>query len=508
LLVAARKAGVQSAALDTRLPRIAEIPFSSERKLMTTVHLDRERDEARIVCVKGAPDVVLAHCSSEFVAGGSRVLTAARRAEIERAIGALADEALRVLGVASRELPGNGSGDSLSTDAASVEDDLVFAGVIGMIDPPRDEAVVAVQRATRAGIRTIMITGDHPRTALVIARELGIPTDGRVLTGAEVTAKSDAELGAVVGKIAVYARIDPLDKLRIVRALQRNGEIVAMTGDGVNDAPALKAADIGVAMGIAGTDVAKEAADIVLTDDNFASIVAAVEEGRAIFANIRSFLRYLLSSNIGEVLAMVCGVMLGPWLGLGARGGELALPLLATQILWINLVTDGPPALALGLEPLDESVVSQPPRPLDERVIPARMWIGIIAMGVVEAVATLVILDASLPGGLISGTGNVAHAQTMVFTTLVLASLFNVFNARSGKRSAFHALFRNRALWGTIVLSLGLQLIVLEAAPLQRAFGTVSLGTADWARCVVAASAVLWMSELAKVAWRFRSSSS
>ncbi|MBA2703033.1 MAG: HAD-IC family P-type ATPase, partial [Blastocatellia bacterium] len=377
--------------------------------------------------------------------------------------------------------------------------DLVFAGLIGMIDPPREEAKEAVARAKAAGIRPLMITGDHPVTAAVIAAELGITTNGRAATGAEIEKSSDETLIQTIKEVSVYARVNPEHKLRIVKALQREGAIVAMTGDGVNDAPALKTADIGVAMGITGTDVSKEAADIVLADDNFASIVAAVEEGRAIFSNIRKFLRYLLSSNIGEVMTMFFGVLLADLIGLKAEGSGVVLPLLATQILWINLVTDGAPALALGVDPADAGVMTKPPRPRAERVITRRMWAGIFFVGVVMAAGTLLMLDASLPGGLIEGSGSMRYAQTMAFTTLIMFQLFNVFNARSDQRSAFVGMFSNKWLWGAILLSLALHLAVIYIPFLQQAFSTASLSFWDWLRCMAVASTVLWLRELSKV---------
>jgi Ca2+-transporting ATPase len=297
---------------------------------------------------------------------------------------------------------------------------------------------------------------------------------------------------------SVYARVDPEHKLRIVDALQKNGDVVAMTGDGVNDAPALKTADIGVAMGITGTDVSKEAADMVLTDDNFASIVAAVEEGRSIFANIQKFLRYLLSSNIGEVFTMFLGVVLAGVIGLRAESG-VALPLLATQILWINLVTDGPPALALGLDPADRSVMDRPPRPQGSGVITRRMWGGIAFVGLIMAAGTLFVLDYALPGGLIEGSGDLPYARTMAFTTLMLFQLFNVLNARSDEQSAFQGLLTNPWLWGAVLLSLVLQLVVVYAPPLQPAFGTVALSFGDWLLCAAVASSVLWLREASKL---------
>jgi Ca2+-transporting ATPase len=499
LLVAAHKCGLRADALEARLPRVAEVPFSSERKLMSTLHRDRERGDKQVVFTKGAPDVVLARCSRELVGEEPRPLTPERRAAIKQSNEALADQALRTLGVAIRRLTEDVPVTRASGVEASVEQDLVFAGLIGMIDPPRAEASDAVARAKRAGIRPLMITGDHPRTAAVIARELGISTDGRTITGTELDLLSDEALARTVAEISVYARVNPDHKLRIVKALQADRAIVAMTGDGVNDAPALKAADIGIAMGIMGTDVSREAADIVLADDNFASIVAAVDEGRAIFANIRSFLRYLLSSNIGEVLTMFFGVLFADALGLPSEKGIVVLPLLATQLLWINLVTDGAPALALGVDPAEEDLMRQPPRPNGEPVITGQMWRGILFTGVVMAAATLLVLDASLPGGLVDGRGDLRYAQTMAFNTLTLAQLFNVFNSRSDEHSAFSRLFSNHWVWAAVGLSLALQLVVLYVPAMQQAFGTVNLEASDWVRCLLAASTVLWVREVSKM---------
>jgi P-type Ca2+ transporter type 2C len=500
LLVAARKAGLESATLSARLPRLGEVPFSSERKLMSTWHRDMEAGEATIVFTKGAPDVLLARCSRELVGEDSQALTADRRARIKDVNESLADQALRTLGVAVRRLP-NASRIAIGEAGidASVEQDLVFAGLIGMIDPPRVEAKDAVARAKAAGIRPLMITGDHPRTASVIARELGISIDGRAVSGAEIDLMTEDALARTVAQVSVYARVNPEHKLRIVKALQARGAIVAMTGDGVNDAPALKTADIGVAMGISGTDVSKEAADIVLADDNFASIVAAVEEGRAIFANIRKFLRYLLSSNIGEVLTMFFGVVFADRIGLASQQGVVVLPLLATQLLWINLVTDGAPALALGVDPAESGLMRQPPRPSRERVITGRMWRGIFFNGIVMAGSTLLVLDSSLPGGFVAGAGNLRYAQTMTFTTLMIAQLFNVFNSRSDERSAFAGLFENQWLWTAIALSLALQGLVLYLPAMQQAFGTVGLSGRDWVLCIGVASIVLWVRELSKL---------
>ncbi|HEX5515260.1 MAG TPA: cation-translocating P-type ATPase [Gammaproteobacteria bacterium] len=503
LIVAARKAGLEAEALAARFARIAEIPFSSERKLMSTVHSDAEQAEWLLAFTKGAPDVLLARCTEELVGEEVRPLDAGRRTQILADNEALAREALRTLGVAVRFLAKEAFAEDEFDER--IEQELVFLGLIGMIDPPREEAREAVARAKDAGIRPIMITGDHPTTAAVIAAELGIAADGRAVAGTELEAMSESTLRQTAREVSVFARVNPEHKLRLVRALQAEGLTVAMTGDGVNDAPALKTADIGVAMGITGTDVAKQAADMVLADDNFATIVAAVEEGRAIFANIRKFLRYLLSSNIGEVLTMFFGVLLAGSLGLVAAGDDsgLVLPLLATQILWINLVTDGLPALALGVDPADPDVMDRPPRPPGEGVVTARMWRGVAFVGVVMAVGTLLVLDAYLPGGLIEGAGSLSYAQTMAFTTLVLFQLFNVFNARSDQRSAFHGLFTNRWLWAAVAFGVLLQLAVVYLPVLQQAFSTVSLSVGDWLVCAAVASSVLWLRELQKLAARW-----
>ncbi len=501
LLVAARKAGLNGDALGRRFARVGEIPFSSARRLMSTVHTDAERSGERVLFTKGAPDVLLQHCSHELVGEAPQPLSDTRRADLLKTNENLAGRALRTLGIAFRALPArNGTHQDIDERA---EHELVFAGVIGMIDPPRDEAREAVARAIRAGIRPMMITGDHPATARVIAVDLGMSIDGRAVTGTELDRTTDAALAPLVREVSVYARVNPEHKLRLVTALQRQGAIVAMTGDGVNDAPALKRADIGVAMGITGTDVSKQAADLVLADDNFASIVEAVEEGRAIFANIRKFLRYLLSSNIGEVITMFVGVLMAKAIGLRTDEESLVLPLLATQLLWINLVTDGAPALALGLDPADPGLMDRPPRATDEAVITRRTWGGIAAVGVIMAAGTLFVLDGSLPGGFVDGTGERRYAQTMAFTTLMLFQVFNVFNARSEERSAFSGLFTNRWLWISVGVSLALQGAVIYTPFLQQAFSTTALDARDWVTCVTVASSVLWLGEIGKAVLRW-----
>jgi P-type Ca2+ transporter type 2C len=503
LIVAARKAGLQSARLQQRFARIGEVPFSAERKLMSTVHTDSEAEGRVLVFTKGAPDVLLKRCTHELVGEAHRPLSDERCREILVGNEALAARGLRTLGVAYHAST-NGTID-VADIGEHLERDLVFAGLIGMMDPPRDEARAAVARAKRAGIRAVMITGDHPTTAAVIAQELDLASDGRAISGAELERMSDESLDRSVGLVSVYARVNPEHKLRIVQALQRRNAVVAMTGDGVNDAPALKKADIGVAMGMTGTDVAKEAADMILADDNFATIVAAVEEGRSIFSNIRKFLRYLLSSNIGEVMTMFFGVVFAEAVGLEVKSGAVVLPLMATQLLWINLVTDGAPALALGLDPADPGLMERAPRPSSEPVITGRMWYGIVFVGAIMAAGTLFVLDADLPGGLFQGSGSLRHGQTMAFTTLVLLQLFNLFNARSDQQTAFCRIFENGWLWGAIVLSIILQALVVYAPFLQQAFSTQALTASDWMRCTIVASAVLWLRELEKL-WRRRRS--
>ena len=367
-----------------------------------------------------------------------------------------------------------------------------------------DGLAVAIAEAHRAGIPVIMITGDHPRTAARIAADLGIVEPGTsALSGFELDALDEAAFAEAMRTTSVFARVSPTHKLRIVGALQARREIVAMTGDGVNDAPALQAAAIGVAMGRTGTEVTKEAARMILADDNFATLIVAVREGRGTFDCIRKFLRYLLSSNMGEVLTVFLGVVGARLIGLTDAGGAVELPLLATQILWINLVTDSGPALAMGAEPPGDDVMARPPRRLGERVIDARMWSGVMQIGLAMALLTLLTMDLCLPGGLIAGTQDLATARTAGFTVLVLAQLFNCVNARSETVSAFSHLFVNRWLWGAVALALLLQIAVLHLAWLQLAFGTLALTAGQWLLCAALASGVLWYSELRKAVGRW-----
>jgi P-type Ca2+ transporter type 2C len=497
-LVAERKLGVAERR-QRRFDRIREIPFTSERKMMSTIVVDHEHQDEVVVISKGAPDVLLGRCTRVREGLDVLALDDAARERILTDVDTLSDAALRTLAVAYRPLePGEDAGAD-----ESLERDLIYVGTVGIIDPPREGVAAAIHEAHRAGIRVIMITGDHPRTAARIATDLGIVAAGApALSGRQLDALDDAAFAETVRTTSVYARVAPAHKMRIVDALQADGRIVAMTGDGVNDAPALKSADIGVAMGVTGTEVAKQAARMILADDNFATIVEAVREGRGIFDNIRKFLRYLLSSNMGEVLTVFLGVVCAGMLGLTAGGDAVVLPLLATQILRINLITDSGPALAMGIDPQTDDVMARTPRRLTERVIDARMWAGVFEIGLVMAVVTLLTLDLYLPGGLIEGTRDLANARTAAFTVLVFAQLFNCFNARSETTSAFAHLFVNPWLWGAIAVSLLLQVAVVHLRVLNVAFGTEPLTLSQWGVCAAMGSVVLWSRELRKLVTR------
>ena len=500
LLTAAAKIGLDGGRLRREYPRQGEIPFSSERKRMTTLHTVNGQSMAY---VKGAPDVVIELCTFVRRDGGFVPMTDEDRRKILAHNEAFAGSALRTLGFASRLLLDQ-DGDLSEPSADRVERELVWEGLAGMIDPPRAEAREAVAQAKSAGIRTIMITGDHQLTALAIATELGVAAEGaRAVTGQELAEMDDATLAATVQHVNVYARVNPAHKLRIVRALKAQGEVVAMTGDGVNDAPALRQADIGIAMGITGTDVSKEASDMILADDNFATIVSAIAEGRAILDNVRSFIRYLLSSNAGEVLTIFGGMLAAGLLGLYSDDGTAILPLLAVQILWINLVTDGGPALALGMDSIDPGLMARPPRPATEGIITRSMWLLVGLVGLVMMTGTLLVFDAYLPGGLFTigwlnanSSDPVSHARTVAFTTLVLFQLVNVFNCRSQQQSALNGqLFQNRWLWLAVIGSVLLQSVILYVPSLQRAFAVTPLSVLDWLVAMVVASSVLLVME-------------
>ncbi len=506
-LVAERKlgAGTVTARRVRRFERVGEVPFTSERKLMTTIERDHEHGDELVAITKGAPDLLLGRCTRVRVGQEVVELDDALRARLLADVDTLTDAALRTLAVAYRPLaPGEDS-----AAAETMERELIFVGTVGMIDPPREEAAVAIREARRAGIRVVMITGDHQKTAARIAADLGIVDAGSAaLTGAQIDALDDAAFAAAVRTTSVYARVAPTHKLRIVDALQADGNIVAMTGDGVNDAPALKAADIGVAMGVTGTEVTKEAAKMILADDNFATIVVAVREGRAILDNIRKFLRFLLSSNMGEVLTVFLGVVGAGVIGLKSTdpgaGAAVVLPLLATQLLWINLITDSAPALAMGVDPTTDDLMARKPRQLNDRLIDARMWSSVIQTGLVVAVVTLLTMDFYLPGGLIPGMGDLTTARTAGFTVLVFTNLFTCFTARSDTTSAFVGLFVNRWLWCAVALSLSLQVAVVHVPFLNIAFGTAPLALDQWLVCAAMASGVLIYSELRKLVSRIR----
>ncbi len=460
LLTVAAKAGIDLESLPAGCPRAAEVPFTAERKRMTTIHTLSDR--SAIACVKGAPEGVL-ECSNRLLENGEvRELTPADRERILEVNRGMASSALRVLGLAYREL----ARVPEEVDE-SLEDGLVFVGLQGMIDPARTEVTPAVAQAKQAGIRTVMITGDYSQTAVAVAREIGLLDGGKVLTGADVNAMSDEELRAVVPETTVYARTSPEHKLRIVDALKARGEVVAMTGDGVNDAPALKRADIGIAMGITGTDVAKETAAMILTDDNYASIVSAVEEGRTIYANIRKFVYYLLSCNVGEILVVFLATILN-W----------PLPLTAIQLLVLNLITDGAPALALGLEKAEPGIMNRPPRSPDEPIIDRTMTRGIALQSIAMTVATL----GAFRLGMLRYPGQLPAAQTMAFVTLSVSELLRAYTARSERHTVFGlGLFSNRTLQWAVLGSLAIILAIIYVPFLDPVFDTHSLALGDWA---------------------------
>jgi Ca2+-transporting ATPase len=471
MVIAAAKAGLWRSEVEQAMPRVAEIPFDSERKRMTTIHqvVDGRAPEPGLVqslfiaFIKGAPDIVLQHCDCVMEDGQPQPLTDAKRQEILDANQDMARQALRVLGVAYRPL----THAPESPSPENVETGLVFLGLLGMIDPARPEVKMAVRLAKKAGLKSVMITGDYKETAVAIAEEIALLSPGgQVLTGVELDRMTEDELAAIVDHVDVYARVSPQHKTKIVGALKDRGHVVAMTGDGVNDAPALKLANIGVAMGITGTDVSKETADMVLTDDNYASIVAAIEEGRIIYSNIRKFVFYLISCNIGEILIIFLSMLAG-----------LPIPLRPIQLLWLNLVTDGAPALALGLEKGDPDIMERPPRPSQEPVINQEMLIGIIVQAIVMTSAVL----AAFLYGLRRFPENLAGAQTVAFATLITSELLRAFTARSERYPLFRiGVLSNRWMLWAVGSSFALLLFVMYVPFLQPVFGTVPLTLNDW----------------------------
>jgi len=462
LVVAASKAGMWPDDLNREYVRKQEIPFDSERKRMTTFHSNPE-GKGYLAFVKGAPDIVLDLCKSIYENNEIKELIEDKKAKILDANRKMAEQALRVLAVAYKpveEIPEH-------PDPQKHEKDLIFVGLLGMIDPARPEAAEAVKVCKSAGIRPIMITGDYRDTAVAIAKELKIMDEGsKALTGVELDKMDDNELEKVVDDVDVYARVSPQHKVRIVSALKKKGEIAAMTGDGVNDAPALKKADIGIAMGITGTDVAKETAEMILTDDNFASIISAIEEGRIIFSNIRKFVFFLLSCNIAEILVIFLAMVFG-W----------PIPLIPIQILWLNLVTDAFPALALGMEPGEPGIMRQPPRNPDEPILNKRMQRSIIIQSIAMTAATLGIYYLTL-----QATQNLTIARTFAFVTLTTSELLRAFTARSETTSVFElGLFSNKyMLWGNII-SFILILMVIYIPFLRNVFQTIPLTLSHWA---------------------------
>jgi Ca2+-transporting ATPase len=500
LVVAAAKSGYRRDEASKALPRVQEIPFDSERKRMSTIHrIDGEQvrplfsglgDMPLVAFVKGAPDVILELCGKQLVCGQAVDLGDAQRSAILEQNHDMASKALRVLAVACRpliELPSTISPET-------IEKDLVFVGLLGMIDPPRPEVVDALKRSRGAGLKSIMVTGDYKDTAEAIARDIGLLTPGGlVLTGAEIEKLSDQELGDRVDRLDVCCRVSPQHKTRIVDALKARGHVVAMTGDGVNDAPALKRANIGIAMGITGSDVAKQTADMILTDDNFASIVAAIEQGRIIYSNIRKFVYFLLACNVGEILIVFGAMLVG-----------LPIPLKPVHLLWLNLVSDGAPALALGLEKGDPDIMSHPPRSPSEPVINRDMAIGIGVVGVIDALAILCVFYLALqryPDQLVA-------AQTIAFATLCSSELIRAFTARSEYHSVFYiGVFSNRWMLWAVGVSFLLVLMVIYVPFLRPFFDTVPLTASDWLLMLPFFFASPVAMELLKIYFRKRTAS-
>ncbi|MFQ6121567.1 MAG: calcium-transporting P-type ATPase, PMR1-type [Dehalococcoidales bacterium] len=487
LVVAAAKADLWQKERNSQFPRLSEIPFSSETKRMTTVH---QTPQGKIAYSKGAPEVILSSCSHISCNGQERELTNEDRNNILALAQEMASDALRVLGMAYKQLP------HTAVINETIEKDMIFVGLAGMIDPPREEVKEAVKLCDLAGIKSVMITGDHKLTAIAIAKELGLLKEGVALSGAELDKLSDKEFEDLVERIEVYARVSPAHKLRVVEALAKKGHVVAMTGDGVNDAPALKKADIGVAMGITGTDVTKEAADMVLTDDNFASIVAAVEEGRGIFGNIKKYLMYLLSSNIGEILVMAGAILFGPLFGLPYG----AIPLIAVQILFVNLVTDGLPAIALSVDPADPDIMEQKPRPRGQGIFTKPVVILMVIGGIWSALVNLGVFKWALDAG-----RGMIEAQAFVFLILIIIQFFKAYNFRSDKKSIFQiGMFSNKWLNLAIISQVMLMLVIIYVPFLQPLFHTFSLGVIDWVIVILLAGTVFPVLEISKAIFRWQ----
>ncbi|WP_373499947.1 cation-translocating P-type ATPase [Desulfococcus sp.] len=479
LYVLAQKGGLDPMEALARHPRIAEIPFDSAHKFMATFH----REDVRVVMyVKGASDILLAHAGRVQGPDGPEPLDEAARRPIHEENDALADQALRVLALARREIPE--AEFAAGGDLWQWVGDWTFLGLVGLMDPPRPEAADAVTSCREAGIQVKMITGDHKKTAAAVAGELGL--SGEVVSGADLDAMSAEELARRINAIGVFARVSPQHKVKIVSALKADGHVTAMTGDGVNDAPALKAADIGVAMGITGTAVTREAATLVLTDDNFATIVHAVEEGRVIYDNIVKFVRFQLSTNIAAILTVLAATLLA-----------MPVPFTAIQLLWINIIMDGPPAMSLGIEPAQPGLMRRPPRTPGAEILSGPRLFRLVVYGLTMTIGTLAVFAHGL------SRGNDAYAVTLAFTTFVLYQFFNVFNARAEHGSAFNEhFFGNGKLWLALAGVLLLQTVVVHWPPAQSIFGTTALSPADWGLSALTASSVLLLDEARKLLQR------
>ncbi len=524
LVVAASKAELWQGQLNKEYPRIYEIPFSSERKRMATVH--RTPDGEKVAYVKGAPDIILDLCDYILEDGKIRMITEEDRKNILEINDEFAENALRILGVAYRKLELD---QKINSDIErDIERELVFVGLLGMIDPPREDAKEAVNIAKNAGIRSVIVTGDHKLTAIAVAKEMNMFREGdKVLTGTELEKISDEEFEEIVEDVTIYARVSPEHKLRIVKALKKKGHIVAMTGDGVNDATALKRADIGIAMGITGTDVSKEASDMVLVDDNFASIVSAIEEGRGIYDNIKLFIKYLLSCNIGEVMTVFIAMM-----------ALAKLPLLPLQILWMNLLTDAAPALALGWNPADTDIMKRRPRDPKEHIITKRTLSMLIATGTLMCIGTLILFNLTIPleeikileekkmtlEENVKGIQDIEikkileeklkeinkaidellkYPRTMAFTTLIMFQLFYALSCRSEKYTLFKAgILSNRYLILAVIFSILMQVAVVYLPIFQNVFGTVALGPVDWLMIIAVSITAFIIPELWKLKTR------
>lgn len=481
LLVLAQKAGLDREQTMDRLPRAAELPFDSAHKYMATFHRDGDRV---LMFVKGAPDVLLGRCSHHIGANGVAPMSQAQRSQIDADYQAIASQGLRGLVVASRTLPAHAldAPDELSPWVY----DLTFVSLLGLLDPPRAQARQAIAECRGAGIAVKMITGDHPTTASAIAIELGL--HGRVLSGAELDALDSAQLTAAIDDVAVFARVTPSHKVKLVQALQAKGHVVAMTGDGVNDAPALKQADIGVAMGINGTAVSKEAATMVLTDDNFATIVRAVYQGRTLYDNILKFVRFQLSTTIGAILTIFFAPMAG-----------LPEPFTAVQILWVAIIMDGPLAVSLAMDAARPGLMAEPPRPRSEPVLALSRVLHVLVFGLIMMVGTLFTLHYGMQ------TGQQDRALTLGFTTFTLFQFFNLFNARAEVGSAFHRrFFENRMLWSALICTLLLQVVAVHWPPASALFRTTGMAWSDWIFAAAVASTVLWVEEVRKLLLRAR----